>query len=148
MIRTREIRLGTFNKVSTVFHVKGLKLPQSTRIEIRGQDKKKDPFILALCSTKAKARTFENQMAEARRKEALKIKTVRMEPQGDPAFPIPAWQITLEHIKTFATAGVEELKSQYEGDDAATANIEVCKKRIKEMKYWHLYNPQEKNFFM
>ena len=71
-------------------------------------------------------------MAEARWKGALQIKTVRMEPQADPAFPTPSWQTTLEHIKTFATTRVEELNSQYEGDEAATEKIEVCEKRIKE----------------
>ena len=42
-----------------------------------------------------------------------------MEPQTGAAFPIPAWQTTLEHIKTLATVRVEELKGQYEGDEAA-----------------------------
>ena len=53
-------------------------------------------------------------MAQARKNEALKIKTHRMEPQTDPAFPIPTWQNTLEHIKTFATTKVEELKVRHD----------------------------------
>ena len=73
-------------------------------------------------------------MVQASKKGALKIKTLRMKPQSDPAFPIPMWQTPLERIQTFATTRDEELKSQQEGDEAATAKIEVCKKRIKDIE--------------
>ena len=37
-----------FSKVKTLFNDNDLKLPKSTSIEIRGQNKKKEYFILAL----------------------------------------------------------------------------------------------------
>jgi len=40
------------------------------------------------------------------RKEVLKIKTFTMDPQDDPAFPVPKWQTTLGMIKESATAGI------------------------------------------
>ena len=57
-----------FNKVRTVFQDNGLSLPSSTRFEIWGHDKKKNPFIVALFSNTSEARTFENQAAQVRKK--------------------------------------------------------------------------------
>ena len=53
-----------FNKVSSVFNDNGLSLPSSTRIEIWGHDKKKNPFVVAQFSNTSEARTFENQAAQ------------------------------------------------------------------------------------
>ena len=47
------------------------------------------------------------------------MKTFRMDPKEDPAFPIPSWQTTLEYVKESARARVGELKNQHEGDGEA-----------------------------
>ena len=78
-VRARKL----FDTVRSVFQDNGLVLPNSTRIEIWGQDKKKQPFPLALFSSTSDARTFENQVAQARKKGVLKVKTFRMDPQED-----------------------------------------------------------------
>ena len=54
-----------------------------------------------------------------------------MDPQNDPAFPIPTWQTTLDMIKETATV-IVELKNQHSGDEDALAKILVCENRIKE----------------
>ena len=65
----RKIKVkNLFNKVKSVFQEKGLNLPNSTQIEICGQNSKKQPFVLVLFSKSSDARTFENQAAQARRK--------------------------------------------------------------------------------
>ena len=56
-----------FNIVNTVFKDNGLSLPSSTRIEIWGHDKKKQPFIVALFTSTSDVRSFENQSAQARK---------------------------------------------------------------------------------
>ena len=87
------------NKVSSVFKDNGLSLPSSTRIEIWGHDKKKNPFVVAQFSNTSEARTFENQAAQARKKGLLKMKTFRMDPKEDPAFPIPSCQLHKNTLK-------------------------------------------------
>ena len=57
---------------------------------MRGQMNKKNSF-LAFFSTASEARMFQKQMAEARRKGAIKIKTLRKELQAVAAIPIPTW---------------------------------------------------------
>ena len=79
MVRAQNL----FNTVRSVFQDNGLVLPSSTNIKIWGQDKKKQPFTLALFSSTSDARTFENQVAQARKKGVLKVKTFRMDPQED-----------------------------------------------------------------
>ena len=54
-----------------------------------------------------------------------------MDPQDDPAFPIPTWQSTLDLIKESATARIVELKNQHDGDEDATFKILVCENGIK-----------------
>ena len=76
---------------------------------------------MALFSSTSDARTFENQAA--RKKGVLKLKTIRMDTQEDPAFPIPMWKTTLEMIKDSATARIGELKNQHCGDEDALAKI-------------------------
>ena len=110
-----------FNKVSSVFKDNGLSLPSSTRIEIWGHDKKKNPFVIAQFSNTSEARTFENQAAQARKKGLLKMKTFRMDPKEDQAFSIPSWQTTLEYVKESARARIGELKNQHEGNGEAIA---------------------------
>ena len=136
-----------FNKVSSVFKDNGLSLPSSTRIEIWGHDKKKNPFIVAQFSNTSEARTFENQAAQARKKGLLKMKTFRMDPKEDPAFPIPSWQTTQEFIKESARARVGELKNQHEGDGEAMAKILACEGRINDIKCFRQYNGKEKKIF-
>ena len=136
-----------FNKVSSVFKDNGLSLPSSTKIEIWGYDKKKNPFVVAQFSNTSEARTFENQAAQARKKGLLKMKTIRMEPKEDPAFPIPQWRITQEFLKQSATARVEELKTQHEGDGEAMTKILVCEGRINDIKCFRQYNGKEKKIF-
>ena len=48
-----------------------------------------------------------------------------MDPQEDPAFPIPTWQITLGMIKESAMARIEELRNQHGWDEDALATILV-----------------------
>ena len=79
---------------------------------------------------------FENQTAQARKKGALKIKTFRMDPKEDPAFPIPTWQTTLDLIKENTTARIGELRIQHNGDREAMAKILACENRIKDTKCW------------
>ena len=106
-----QVQVGNlFNKVSSAFQEKGLSLPKRTRNKIWGQDKRKQPFILSLFSNSSEARTFENQVSQARKKEALNIKTQRMDSKTDAAFPISTLQTTFEYIKTCAIARVDELK--------------------------------------
>ena len=137
----RKVRArNLFNTVRTVFHNNGLTLPSSSRIEIWGQDeKKKQPLTLALFLSTSEARTFENQFVQARRKGVLKIKTFRMDPQEDPAFPIPTWQNTLDTIKDNAVVRIEELKNQYNEDNEAVSKILVCEKRVQDKKCWLQY---------
>ena len=80
-----------FNKVQSVFQEKGLNLLKSTRFETWGQDSKKQTFVLALFSNSSDARMFENKAVQARKKGFLKVRTKRMEPWEDPAFPIPTY---------------------------------------------------------
>ena len=89
-----------FSKVKTLFNDNNLKLPKSTSIEIRGQNKKKEEGI---------------------RKNIIKMKTQRMEPQEAEAFPLISWQDALSALKVFATERVTELKTIYDGDNAALA---------------------------
>ena len=141
----RKIQIrNLFNKVSSVFKDNGLSLPSSTRFEIWGHDKKKNPFIVALFSTTSEARTFENQAAQARKKGLLKMKTFRMDLKEDPPFPIPSWQTTLEFIKESAGARVGELRVQHEGDGEAMAKILACEGRINDTKCFKHYSGKEK----
>ena len=66
-----------FSKVETMFNDNNLKLPKTTNIEVRGQNKRKEYFILALFSSISEAKTFEHQGAEGRRKNVTKIGTAR-----------------------------------------------------------------------
>ena len=68
-----------YNKVKAVFSNNHLKLLSMTNNEVRGQNKKKKYFILALFSSISEARTFENQAAKARKKGVFEIKTQRMD---------------------------------------------------------------------
>ena len=52
-----------FSKVKTMFNDNNLKLPKSTSIEVKGQNKKMEYFILALFSSTSEAETFEHQAA-------------------------------------------------------------------------------------
>ena len=63
-----------YSKVEAMFNENHLKFPSSTSIEIRGQNKKNVLYILALFSSIAEAKTFENQAAKARKKEVSKMK--------------------------------------------------------------------------
>ena len=82
-------------------------------------------------------RTFE-----ARCKGDIKIKTCRMKPGTDNAFPIPTWQTALENIKNFAKERVEDIRSNIEQEE--DAKIVICEARIKDTKCWHMYNSKEK----
>ena len=113
-----------FSKVKALFNDNNLKLPKSTSIEVRGQNKKKEYFILALFSSLSEARAFEHQAAEGRRKNLTKMKTQRMEPQDAEAFPLISWQDALSALKVFATEGVIELKTIHDSDNATLAKID------------------------
>jgi len=52
-----------FSKIKTMYNDNDLKLPKSTSIEVRGQNKKKELVILALFSSVSEAKTFEHQAA-------------------------------------------------------------------------------------
>ena len=96
----------------TVFHLLKFSffvILKLCKIEVRGQDKMKNLFVLALLSKLAEARSFENQAAEARKKGVMKLKTFRMEPMYDAAFPLITWQNILESLKIFAKDRIEEL---------------------------------------
>ena len=80
-----------FSKVNTMFNDNDLKYPKSTSIEIRGQNKKKEYFILALFSSVSEAKNFEHQAAKGRRKIVTKMKIQRLEPQDAEAFPLISW---------------------------------------------------------
>ena len=136
-----------FSKVKTMFNDNDLKLPKSTSIEIRGQNKKKEYFILALFSSISEAKTFEHQAAEGRRKNVTKMKTQRMEPQDAEAFPLISWQDACSALKVFATERVTELKTSHEGDNEALAKTEACNSRISEMKYWRIFNLRAHKYF-
>ena len=75
------------------------------------------------------------------------MKTFRMEPKEDPAFPIPSWKDTLEFLKESARTRVGELEIQHEGDGEAMAKILVCEGRIKDIKCFRHYNGKEKKIF-
>ena len=77
----RALASSIYTKVKSMFSENHLNLPKSTSIEVRGQNKKKEYFILALFSSISEAKTFEHQAAEGRRKNVTKMKTQRMEPQ-------------------------------------------------------------------
>ena len=77
-----------FSKVKTMFNDNNLKLLKRISNEVRGQNKKKEYFILALFSSISEVKTFEHQAAEGRRKSVTKIKTQRMEPKYAEAFPL------------------------------------------------------------
>ena len=64
-----------FSKVKTMFNDNNLKLPKNTSIKVRGQNRKKEYFILALFSSVSEAKTLEHQAAEGRRKNVTKMKT-------------------------------------------------------------------------
>ena len=101
---------------------------------------------MALFSSTSEVRTFENQVPKTRRKGVLKIKTFRMDPQEDPAFPIPTWQKTLETIKDYAMVRIEELKNNYNEDNESFAKILVCEKRVQDTKCWRKYYGKEKSY--
>ena len=103
-----------------------LKLSSNTNIEIRGQNKKKEFFILATFSSIAEAKTFENQAAEARKKGVSKMKTQRMDHQDVEAFPLVMWQNALKALKAYANERVAELKLSHKGDNEAMARIDTC----------------------
>ena len=99
-----------FSKVKTMCNHNDLKLPKSTNIKVRGQNKKKEYLILELFSSVFKAKTFEHQAVQGRRKNVTKMKTQRMEPQDAEAFPLISWQDSLSALKVFATEKVTEVK--------------------------------------
>ena len=72
------------------------------------------------------------------------MKTFRMDPKEDPAFPIPSWQTTLEYVKESARARVGDLKNQHEGDGEAMAKILACEGRINDTKCFKHYSGKEK----
>ena len=72
------------------------------------------------------------------------MKTFRMDPKEDPAFPIPSWQTTLEYVKESARARVGELKNQHEGDGEAMAKILAYEGRINYTKCFKHYSGKEK----
>ena len=144
----RALSSSIFSKIKSMFNDNNLNLPKSTSIEVRGQNKKKEYFILALFSSISEAKTFEHQVAEGRRKNVTKMKTQRLEPQDAEAFPLVSWKDAAAALKVFATARVDELKIEHEGDDPAIAKIDVCNSRISEMKVWRMYQPKvQKHFF-
>ena len=137
-----------FSKVKTLFNDNNLKLPKSTSIEIRGQNKKKEYVILALFSSISEAKTFEHQAAEGRRKNITKMKSQRLEPQDAEAFPLISWQDALSALKVFATEGVIELKTIHDGDNAALAKIGASNSKISDMKCWRTSKLKaQKHFF-
>ena len=100
------IRIGRFkSEISSIKFVQssktrtGLSLSSSTRFEIWGRDKKKNPLIVDLFSNTSEARIFENQAAQARKNRLPKMKTYRMDTKEDQAFFIPSLQTTLEYVK-------------------------------------------------
>ena len=144
----RALASSIYTSVKSMFTENHLHLPKSTSIEVRGQNKKKEYFILALFSSISEAKTFEHQAAEGRRKNVTKMKTQRMEPQDAEAFPLISWKDAATALKRFAEERVGELKVQHEGDDSSIAKIEACNARISEMKVWRLYQPKvQKHFF-
>ena len=144
----RALASSIFTKVKSMFSENHLHLPKSTSIEVRGQNKKKEYFILALFSSISEAKTFEHQAAEGRRKNVTKMKTQRMEPQDAEAFPLVTWKDAATALKRFAEERVGELKVEHEGDDSSLAKIEACNARISEMIVWRLYQPKvQKHFF-
>ena len=87
----RALASSIFTKIKSMFSENHLNLPKSTSIEVRGKNKKGEPFILALFSSPSEAKTFEHQAAEGRRKNVTKMKTQRLEPQDAEAFPLVSW---------------------------------------------------------
>ena len=144
----RALASSIFTKIKSMFSENHLNLPKSTSIEVRGKNKKGEPFILALFSSPSEAKTFEHQAAEGRRKNVTKMKTQRLEPQDAEAFPLVSWQDAAVALKRFATERVNELKAEHEGDESKVAKIDTCKARIDEMKVWRMYQPRvQKHFF-
>ena len=109
-----------------MFSASNLKFPSSTNIEIRGQNKKMEFFILAPFSSIAEAKTFENQVAEARKKGVSKMKTQRMDPLDADAFPLLSWQDQLTALKAFASERVNELRASQKGNEEALAKANAC----------------------
>ena len=87
-----------FSKIKTMYNDNDLKLPKSTSIEVRGQNKKKELVILALFSSVSEAKTFEHQAAEGRRKNVTKMKTQKIEPLDADAFLLISWQDACEAL--------------------------------------------------
>ena len=58
-----------FKKIKSTLEANQLQPRASTKIEIRGQDKKKNFFILAFFSTNAEVRPFEHQARKEEGKE-------------------------------------------------------------------------------
>ena len=144
----RALASSIFTKIKSMFSDNHLNLPKSTSIEVRGKNKKGEPFILALFSSPSEAKTFEHQAAEGRRKKVTTMKTQRLEPQDAEAFPLVSWQDAAVALKRFATERVNELKTEHEGDESKIAKIDTCKARIEEMKVWRMYQPRaQKHFF-
>ena len=144
----RALASSIFTKIKSMFSENHLNLPKSTSIEVRGKNKKGEPFILALFSSPSEAKTFEHQAAEGRRKKVTTMKTQRLEPQDAEAFPLVSWQDAAVALKRFATERVNELKTEHEGDESKIAKIDICKTRIDEMKVWRMYQPRvQKHFF-
>ena len=114
-----------FSKVKTMCNHNDLKLPKSTNIKVRGQNKKKEYLILELFSSVFEAETFEHQAVQGRRKNVTKMKTQRMEPQDADAFPLISWKDALSPLNVFATERVTELRINHEGNDGALAKIEA-----------------------
>ena len=105
-------------------------------------------MILALFSSIAEAKTFENQAAEARKKGVFKMKTQRMDPQDADAFPMISWQDTLTAFKAFTSERVSELRTSNEGDDEVLAKINACNEIISCMRCWRMYNLRaQKHYF-
>ena len=81
-----------FSKIKSMFNDKNLKLPKSTSIAVRGQNKEKEYFSLALITNISEAKTFEHQAAEGRRKNVTKMKTQRLGPKDADAFKLVSWK--------------------------------------------------------
>ena len=62
----RALASSIYTSVKAMFTENHLHLPKSTSIEVRGQNKKKECFILALFSSISEAKTFEHQATDGK----------------------------------------------------------------------------------
>ena len=135
------------DNIVRIFTEQKLIFPSSTKIALMGHNRKKEPFVMAKFATETDARTFEHQMSVARKNKAIKIRTIRPEPQKSAAFPIPDWQTILDKLKQEAKARMDTLLTQHTENEEAITKIKTCEQRIKDMKCWQLYSRKDKKIF-